>query len=130
MEKYTQESISEVLSQRPINHTALTIDLMDAYVAWFEPEDIDTWVKTCVSFPKVKQKINGVETYVKKVKAVRKYFLETYFPTETKEAREADKKAKKEAKEAAKEAAKAQKKNMSDEDKLRAKIEELKKKYK
>lgn len=119
MKNYTKEEISEVIEKKPIKHTALTIDFMDSYIACFKPNDTEQWIKECLKIEKVARKINGVETQVKDTASIREYFLKTYFPTETKEARKA-----------AKEEAKAKKKNMSDEDKLRAKIEELKKKYK
>lgn len=89
------------------------LDTMDAYVAFNHPEDIEKWAKDCSAINKVTRKDGKTRS---DTKAVKKLFLETYFPEHTKEAIEARKKAKRDSK---------KKKDMTDEEKLIAKLKKL-----
>ena len=125
--EYTRESIAadiESFKAGKLSKTNLTIDFMDAYVAKFQPEKIDEWIKKCVSIPMVKRKIGGNEKEVKDSKAIREYFIATFFPEQTEEAKKAAKEAANKAREAAKAAKEAEKK-LSPADLLRKKMEEL-----
>lgn len=125
--EYTRESISadiEAFINGKFSKTNMTIDFMDAYVAYFKPETIEAWIAKCLSIPMTTREIGGTKKNVKDSKAIREYFIATYFPDQTDEA----KKKAKEAKRAFREAEKAKKeaeKNMSDSDRLRHKMAEL-----
>lgn len=94
--------IEEVEEKKALNKTKLTIDFMDAFVGMMHPEDIDTWVEKCLSFPAITRKIGGKEREMKDDVSVRAYFIATYFPNYTEAALEAAKAAAKAAKDAAK----------------------------
>lgn len=64
----------------------LAIGWMDFYVANERPETIEKWVDDCLAIPKVqKTGKDGTQKDVIDKKAIRKKFLETYFPDYTDE---------------------------------------------
>ena len=125
--EYTRESIAadiEAFCDGKFSKTNMTVDFMDAYVAWFRPETIDTWIAKCLEIPMTKRKIGGEDKDVKDIKQIRKLFVDTYFPAQSDDAKQAEKdrkKAEREAKKAEKEA----EKNMTDAERLRLKMERL-----
>ena len=125
--EYTRESISadiEAFVNGKFSKTNMTIDFMDAYVAFFKPETIDTWIAKCLAIPMTTREIGGVEKSVKDSKKIRAYFIETYFPEHTDEAKKQAKEAKKKAKDLKKQAEEAEK-AMSPADRLRQKMNRL-----
>lgn len=125
--EYTRDSIAADIENFRVgkfSKTNMTIDFMDAYVAWFAPETIETWIAKCLSIPMVNRKIGGVDKKVKDSKAIRELFIATYFADYTDEAKEAAKKLKKEER-AKKKAEKEAAKTRTDEEKLRDKFAKL-----
>ena len=125
--EYTRESVAADIASfinGEFSKTNMTIDFMDSYVAWFKPETVDEWVKKCLTIPMISRKIGGVEKSVKDSKAIREYFIATYVPDHTDEAKKNAKEAKK-ALRAAEKAKKEAEKNLSPEEKLRQKMQKL-----
>lgn len=125
--EYTIESITadiEAFKNGKFSKTNMTIDFMDNYVAKFQPNTINQWVEKCYSMPMIKRKIGGNEREIKDTKAIREYFIATYFPDFTEDAIKANKEAKKAKKKAEKELKEAEK-NLSDKDKFIAKMKRL-----
>lgn len=95
---FTVESITadvEAFKAGEFSKTNMSVDWMDNYVAKIEPKTIDKYIKDCMKIPMAKHKIGGVEKEVKDTKAIRKYFIATYFPEYTEEALNAKKEAEK-----------------------------------
>lgn len=125
--EYTREGIRadiEAFCEGKFSKTNMTIDFMDAYVAWFRPETIDTWIAKCLEIPMTTRKIGGADKNAKDIKQIRKLFIDTYFPEQSDEAKQAMKEAKKAEREA-KRAEKEAEKNMTDAERLRKKMELL-----
>ena len=125
--KITREEIEAVIEEiksGKLNKTKLTIDFMDSYVAKVHPEKIDEWIKNCLSIPEKSKKIGGKEKLSKDVQEIRKYFIATFFPEQTEEAKEAEKERAKKEREA-KKAAQEAKKNLSPEELFRQRMNEL-----
>lgn len=125
--EYTREGIRadiEAFCEGKFSKTNMTIDFMDAYVAWFRPETIDTWIAKCLEIPMTTRKIGGVDKDAKDIKQIRKIFIDTYFPEQSDEAKQAMKEAKKAEREAKRKEKEAEK-NMTDAERLRKKMELL-----
>lgn len=110
----------------------ISIELMDAYVAMFQPADIDEWIATCLSFSNVElndkngnplKDDKGNVKERKDIASIREHFLQKYFFDKS----EAGIRAAKSRKEAEKERKKADKKafdNMTPEEKFRYKMQQ------
>ena len=125
--EYTRESVSagiEAFINGKFSKTNMTIDFMDAYVAYFKPETIDAWIAKCLSIPMTTREIGGKMKEVKDSKAIREYFIATYFPDYTEEAKRKAKENDKALRKADKEKKEAIKK-MSPAERLRYKMNEL-----
>ena len=127
--EYTREDIAKAIEEfckekGSFSKTSMTIDFMDAYVAWFRPETIETWISNCLEIPMTTRKIGGEERQVKDIKQLRKLFIDTYFPEQSDDAKEAEK-ARKKAEREAEKARKEAEENMTDAEKLRLKMERL-----
>lgn len=128
--EYTREQIAEDIvnftsDNQKFSKSTMTIDWMDTYVAKFQPDKVEDWIKTCLSIPMVDRKIGGKEKSAKNVKAIRNKFLEMFFPDYSDEALKKKKEAEK-AKKQAKRAEKEAEKNLTPEEKFRKKMESLK----
>lgn len=125
--EFTIESLTadvEAFKNGHFSKTNMTTDWMDAYVAKFHSDEIEAWITKCLSIPMATREIGGVERKVMDSKAIREYFIATYFPDYTDEAKELAKQKKKSEREQAK-AKKEAEKNLTPEEKLRAKMQEL-----
>lgn len=121
MKEYTREDIKNFFATKNFKHSELTFELMDSYVACFKPDDIEQWIEACAAFPRVEKEFkkgSDMKIQVKDIQKVRAHFLKTYFPDDTKEAREK-----------AKQQEANRKKSMSDKDKMKEKMDALKRKY-
>ena len=125
--KYTREEISEAIEKFKagnLSRTNLTVDFMDAYVAKFQQDKINEWIKACMAIPMVDRKIGGKDKKVKDSKAIRESFIKMFFPELTDEAKKAAKEAAKKAREAEK-AAKEAAQKLTPEEQFRKRMEEL-----
>lgn len=125
--KYSREDISkgiENLKAGKFSKTNLTVDFMDAYVAKFQQDKINDWIKACMAIPMVDRKIGGNDKKVKDSKAIRECFIKMFFPELTDEAKKAAKEAAKKAREAEK-AAKEAAQKLTPEEQFRKRMEEL-----
>ena len=108
--------------------TKMSIDWMDAYVAYNHPDKVEEWITACLKFEAKKQDYkaeDGTRTReMRDVKAVRDYFIATFFQDKTKEAIEAQKEKEKEERRKRKEEKEARK-AMTAEEKLRDKFKQL-----
>lgn len=78
-----QADIEKFVADEQFNKTTVSLDWMDNYVVMFKPEDMETYANDCALMP-TKEAKNGVKR--PDVVAVRKYFMEKYFPEYTDEA--------------------------------------------
>lgn len=133
IKSYTEESLRadayKFEHEEDFKKTDMTIDWMDAYVALIHPEKIDEWVEYCVKVSlkettAIDKKGNNIERVDSKT--IRNHFIEMFFPNMTDEAISARKKAEKDKK-AAEKAERERVKNLSPEEKLRYKLEQLRK---
>lgn len=104
--------------------TNMTVEWMDNYVAKLHPETIDAWCDKCITFPLVKRTIGGRDVEVKDVKVIRAYFVDTYFPEQSEEAKQAEK-ALQQAEKARLKAEKEAFKKLSPEEQFRQKMKQL-----
>lgn len=133
IKSYTEESLradaNKFEHEEGFKKTDMTIDWMDAYVALIHPERIDEWVKCCVDVePKDTKATDKNGDIIRRIdgKTIRNNFIEMFFPNMTDEAI----KARKDAEKARKEAERAEKERveqLSPEEKLRYKLEKLRK---
>lgn len=133
IKSYTEESLRadayKFEHEEDFKKTDMTIDWMDAYVALIRPEKIDEWVKCCVGVSlKPTKALDKKGNNIERIdgKTIRNNFIEMFFPNMTDKAI----KARKEAEKARKEAERAEKERvekLSPEEKMRYKLEQLRK---
>lgn len=129
--EYTKEQIEkdiEALKKGKLSKSKLTLDFMDSYVAYFQPNKIEEYAKKCASITEKTREIKkedskdkGKKISVKDIKGVRDYFLETFFYEQSEKGLEEAKAEKKKAKEKEK-AQKEAEKNMTTEERIKAKL--------
>lgn len=116
----------ENFKNNKFSKTKMSVEWMDSYVAKVEPDTIDSWIEKCIAIQMTNRTINDKEIAFKDVKAIREAFIATYFPDFTEEAKKLAKEEERKRKKAEKEALKEAEKNLSPEEKMRRKLEQLK----